>query len=111
MFQGVDHYISPSWYETKRETGKVVPTWNYLIVQARGRPRVIEDAGWLRAQIEALTRKQEVRARGALGGRRRAGGFHRRANPRRSSASRSKSPTSGASGKRARTARRRIGRA
>jgi transcriptional regulator len=59
VFQGVDHYISPSWYETKRETGKVVPTWNYLIVQARGRPRVIEDAGWLRRQIEALTRKKE----------------------------------------------------
>ena len=59
VFQGVDHYISPSWYETKRETGKVVPTWNYLIVQARGRPRVIEDAGWLRMQIEALTRKKE----------------------------------------------------
>jgi transcriptional regulator len=60
VFQGVDHYISPSWYETKRETGKVVPTWNYLIVQARGRPRVIEDAGWLRIQIEALTRKKEA---------------------------------------------------
>src|SRR5271163_1704224 len=59
VFQGVDHYISPSWYATKRETGKVVPTWNYLIVQARGRPRVIEDALWLRAQIEALTRKKE----------------------------------------------------
>jgi transcriptional regulator len=58
-FQGVDHYISPSWYETKRETGKVVPTWNYLVVQARGRPRVIEDSGWLRMQIEALTRKKE----------------------------------------------------
>jgi transcriptional regulator len=60
VFQGVDHYITPSWYETKRETGKVVPTWNYLIVQARGRPRVIEDAGWLRAQIEALTAKKEA---------------------------------------------------
>ena len=59
VFQGVDHYISPSWYETKRETGKVVPTWNYLVVQARGRPRVIEDAGWLRMQIEALTHKKE----------------------------------------------------
>jgi transcriptional regulator len=59
VFQGPDHYITPSWYETKRETGKVVPTWNYLIVQARGRPRVIEDASWLRAQIEALTQSQE----------------------------------------------------
>jgi transcriptional regulator len=59
IFQGADHYITPSWYETKRETGKVVPTWNYVMVQARGRPRVIEDAGWLRAQIEALTKKHE----------------------------------------------------
>jgi transcriptional regulator len=59
VFQGADHYITPGWYETKRETGKVVPTWNYVMVQARGRPRVIEDAAWLRAQIEALTRKHE----------------------------------------------------
>ena len=81
VFQGVEHYITPSWYETKRETGKVVPTWNYVIVQARGRPRVIEDAGWLRAQIEALTRKKESERADALGGRRRAGGFHRRADP------------------------------
>ena len=33
VFQGHDHYITPSWYETKRETGKVVPTWNYTMVQ------------------------------------------------------------------------------
>jgi transcriptional regulator len=59
IFQGADHYITPGWYETKRETGKVVPTWNYVMVQARGRPRIIEDAGWLRAQIEALTKKHE----------------------------------------------------
>jgi transcriptional regulator len=59
IFQGGDHYITPGWYETKRETGKVVPTWNYVMVQARGRPRVIEDAGWLRAQIEALTNRHE----------------------------------------------------
>jgi transcriptional regulator len=59
VFQGADHYITPSWYETKRETDKVVPTWNYLMVQARGRPRVIEDAAWLRVQIEALTQRHE----------------------------------------------------
>jgi transcriptional regulator len=59
VFQGADHYITPSWYETKRETGRVVPTWNYVMVQVHGRPRVIEDAGWLRSQIEALTAKQE----------------------------------------------------
>jgi transcriptional regulator len=43
VFQGPDRYISPNWYATKRDTGKVVPTWNYVMVQARGRPRVIED--------------------------------------------------------------------
>jgi transcriptional regulator len=43
----------------KQETGRVVPTWNYVMVQARGRPKVIEDAAWLRAQIEALTNRQE----------------------------------------------------
>ncbi len=59
VFQGVDHYVSPSWYETKRETGKVVPTWNYVMVQARGSARVIEDDEWLQRQIEGLTAKQE----------------------------------------------------
>jgi transcriptional regulator len=59
VFQGPDHYISPSWYATKRETGKVVPTWNYVMVQARGRPEVIEDDSWLAGQIEMLTRAQE----------------------------------------------------
>jgi len=59
VFQGVDHYVSPSWYATKRETGKVVPTWNYVIVQARGVPKVIEDEAWLRGQIDALTHSQE----------------------------------------------------
>ena len=60
VFQGSEHYISPSWYATKRETGKVVPTWNYVMVQARGTARVIEDAEWLRAQIAALTQTQET---------------------------------------------------
>jgi transcriptional regulator len=61
IFQGPDRYISPNWYATKRETGKVVPTWNYVMVQARGRPRAIEDTTWLRAQIEDLTRTHEGR--------------------------------------------------
>ena len=59
VFQGADHYITPSWYQTKRETAKVVPTWNYVMVQARGRPRVIDDPAWLRKQIEALTNANE----------------------------------------------------
>ena len=59
VFQGPDHYVSPSWYATKRESGKVVPTWNYVMVQARGTARVIEDEAWLRWQIAALTQSQE----------------------------------------------------
>jgi len=59
VFQDVDHYISPSWYATKRETGKVVPTWNYVMVQARGRAKVIEDEAWLRGQIAELTAAHE----------------------------------------------------
>jgi len=59
VFQGVDNYITPSWYATKQETGKVVPTWNYAIVQVRGTARVIDDAAWLKAQVEALTGEHE----------------------------------------------------
>ncbi|MDM9619578.1 FMN-binding negative transcriptional regulator [Rhizobium sp. S96] len=59
VFQGANSYVTPSWYKTKQETGKVVPTWNYAIVQAKGSARVIEDANWLLAQITAITRQQE----------------------------------------------------
>ncbi len=59
VFEGAEHYISPSWYATKQETGKVVPTWNYVMVQARGLARVIEDDAWLARQIEALTQSRE----------------------------------------------------
>jgi transcriptional regulator len=60
IFQGPQAYVTPAWYPSKQEHGKVVPTWNYILVQARGRPRVIDDAGWLRAQIDALTALQEA---------------------------------------------------
>ena len=59
LFLGVDHYVTPSWYETKRATGKVVPTWNYIAVHARGTLRIIDDALWIRRQIEALTQSHE----------------------------------------------------
>jgi transcriptional regulator len=59
VFQSVEGYVTPSWYETKRETGKVVPTWNYIVVQARGTVRVDDSAPWLRDQIDALTSQQE----------------------------------------------------
>jgi transcriptional regulator len=61
VFQGVDSYVTPSWYETKRETGKVVPTWNYAMVQVRGTVRVTEDQDWLAQQITELTASQEGR--------------------------------------------------
>jgi transcriptional regulator len=60
VFQGHDHYITPSWYATKRETGKVVPTWNYTMVQAKGRAKVMDDV-WLAQQIEELTLALESR--------------------------------------------------
>ncbi|MGH6663602.1 MAG: FMN-binding negative transcriptional regulator [Pseudolabrys sp.] len=59
VFQGPQDYVTPSWYATKRETGKVVPTWNYATVHAWGRPRVMSDDVWLRRQIEDLTRSRE----------------------------------------------------
>src|SRR5436190_7508399 len=61
VFQGPQEYVSPSWYPTKRETGKVVPTWNYVTVHAWGRPQVIEDAAWLRRQLDDLTLLKEGR--------------------------------------------------
>ena len=60
VFQGPETYITPSWYAAKREHGKVVPTWNYAIVQAYGRMRVIDDPDWLLRQITAMTDVHEV---------------------------------------------------
>jgi transcriptional regulator len=59
VFQGPETYITPSWYAAKREHGKVVPTWNYAIVQARGRLTIRDDPDWLRQQITAMTEMQE----------------------------------------------------
>ena len=60
IFEGRDFYVSPSWYATKAETHKVVPTWNYVTVQARGMARIDESPEWLRAQVGALTDAQEA---------------------------------------------------
>jgi len=60
IFHGPDAYISPSWYATKKETGKVVPTWNYAVVHAYGYLRVVDNASWLRAQLDALTGDNEA---------------------------------------------------
>ncbi|MRX51474.1 FMN-binding negative transcriptional regulator [Paracoccus sp. S-4012] len=60
VFQGPQTYVTPSWYASKAEHGRVVPTWNYLTVQVHGTPRVIDDANWLLAQVTDLTDGQEA---------------------------------------------------
>jgi transcriptional regulator len=60
IFSGPQHYITPSWYPEKQETGKVVPTWNYVVVHAYGYLKVIEDGEWLMAHLARLTRIHEA---------------------------------------------------
>jgi len=60
IFHGPQTYVTPSWYPTKREHGKAVPTWNYVVVHARGRLRAIDDPGWLRQQLETLVASHEA---------------------------------------------------
>jgi transcriptional regulator len=62
IFSGPQHYISPAWYPEKQESGRVVPTWNYVVVHAYGPLRVIEDAAWLRPHLEKLTAMHEASA-------------------------------------------------
>ena len=59
IFQGPQQFITPSWYPTKQETGRVVPTWNYVVVHAHGRARVIDDHAQVRAHLERLTDRHE----------------------------------------------------
>ncbi len=61
VFTGPEAYISPGWYASKHEHGKVVPTWNYTMVQARGVLRAIDDTSWLRALVGRLTDRHEAR--------------------------------------------------
>jgi transcriptional regulator len=60
VFQGAQAYVSPNWYPAKAEHGKVVPTWNYVTVQARGRLRAVDDGEWLRAFVTRLTQRHEA---------------------------------------------------
>ena len=60
IFQGPEGYITPNWYRSKAEHGKVVPTWNYAVVHAYGRPEPIQDTTWLRRHVGELTAQQEV---------------------------------------------------
>jgi len=59
IFQGVDAYITPSWYATKQQTGKVVPTWNYIAIHATGPLDLFDDADRLLALVTRLTERQE----------------------------------------------------
>lgn len=59
IFHDVEAYISPSWYASKADNHKVVPTWNYGAVHVHGQMRAVDDATWIRAQMDALTAQQE----------------------------------------------------
>lgn len=61
VFQGPDAYISPRWYQAKREHGRVVPTWNYMVVHARGKLTLFEDRDRLKAAVDRLTSIHEAR--------------------------------------------------
>ena len=59
IFQGPEGYITPNWYPSKAVHGKVVPTWNYAIVHAYGRPEVMQEKEWLLRHVTELTAQQE----------------------------------------------------
>jgi transcriptional regulator len=60
IFTGPDAYVSPNWYKTRRETGKVVPTWNYVAIHAYGTLELFDDAASLRALVARLTGLHEA---------------------------------------------------
>ncbi len=59
VFNGPQAYVTPSWYPSKAETHKVVPTWNYAVVHAHGVLRAVEDAPWLHTLVTRLTSHHE----------------------------------------------------
>lgn len=61
IFQGPDAYVTPSWYATKRATGKVVPTWNYVAIHATGPISFFDDADRLLDVVTRLTEREENR--------------------------------------------------
>ena len=59
IFLGPHAYVSPNWYPSKAETGKAVPTWNYITMHARGVIRWRQEPDWLRAHVTALSHAHE----------------------------------------------------
>jgi len=62
IFRASDAYISPNWYPSKHETHRVVPTWNYQVVNVHGRIKVMDDEKFLRGLVGRLTREHETKA-------------------------------------------------
>lgn len=60
IFTGFDHYVSPSWYPSKLEHGRVVPTWNYAVVHAYGTLTFFDGRRRLREVVDRLTRTHEA---------------------------------------------------
>ena len=60
IIRGPDTYITPSWYATKREQGRVVPTWNYVVIHAHGRLVIHDDSAWVDANVRRLTAQHEA---------------------------------------------------
>ena len=54
IFQGPQSYVTPSWYASKQEHGKVVPTWNYVVVHARGTLQFMQETSWLLQHLNDL---------------------------------------------------------
>jgi transcriptional regulator len=59
IVRGPDAYVSPAWYATKKEHGRVVPTWNYVVAHVYGELVVHDDPEWLAEQVRQLTGKHE----------------------------------------------------
>ena len=59
IVRGPDAYISPAWYATKREHGRVVPTWNYVTAHVYGQLLIHDDVHWLEALVRRLTDHHE----------------------------------------------------
>ena len=59
VFHGPNAYVSPSWYPSKEQHGKVVPTWNYTVVHVHGFPTIVEDQAQLITHLTELTASQE----------------------------------------------------
>lgn len=60
IFQGPQHYVTPSWYGSKEVHGRVVPSWNYAVVHAYGALKIVQDSAWIAAHLTELTSRHEA---------------------------------------------------